>query len=224
MSQNIVNSKSTSQLILGIDPGYDRVGICVLRTENGKDELIYSECVLTDKKLQDYERVKVVCDAIEKIIEKYSQNKTPLTPLYQRGEEKESKNQKQKIGLSLTLSKREVVKTKTIDKNENKCEIVCAGVETLFVFKNQKTVMGVSEARGAIKYILHKHKIKIIELTPMQVKSSVCGDGHADKSQVDYMVRNILKIDTNKKIIDDEIDAMAIALTARLFYKNQNMV
>ena len=143
--------------------------VCI-EAENGKDKLIYSECITTDKKLKDYERVKTVCDALEKVIQKYKP--------------------------------------------------VCVGIETLFVFKNQKTVMAVSEARGAIKYILNKNNINMIELTPMQVKSSICGDGHADKNQVNYMVRNILKIDTSKNIIDDEIDAMAIALTTRLFYKN----
>ena len=156
--------------ILGIDPGYDRVGIAVTGYENGKDILIYSECIITDKKLKDYERVKVVCDAIEKVIEKYN--------------------------------------------------LVCAGVESLFMFKNQKTVMGVSEARGAIKYILHKNKIEIVELTPMQIKSSVAGHGHAEKQEVEYMIRNILSLEKDKKIIDDEIDAMAIALTTRLFFKN----
>ena len=169
----------TSNLIMGIDPGYDRVGICILENEKGKDTLLYSNCIITDKKLADYERVKIVCDEIEKVIQKY---------------------------------------------NIEDSKISCVGIETLFVFKNQKTVMGVSEARGAIKYILNKNNIKIIELTPMQVKSSVCGSGHSHKDQVDYMVRNILKIDASKKIIDDEIDAMAIALTASLFYKNKNIL
>ena len=162
------------QIVLGIDPGYDRVGVCIISSDRGVDTLMYSTCIMTDKKMEDYQRVEVVCDELQKIAEEYKP--------------------------------------------------VCAGIETLFVFKNQKTVMGVSEARGAIKYILNKNKIKIIELTPMQVKSSVCGDGHSHKDQINYMVRNILKIDMNKKIIDDEIDAMAIALTARLFYKNSYII
>ncbi len=36
--------------VIGIDPGYDRFGIAVMERQNGKETLLYSTCVTTDKK------------------------------------------------------------------------------------------------------------------------------------------------------------------------------
>ncbi|MCR4285385.1 MAG: crossover junction endodeoxyribonuclease RuvC [Candidatus Kaiserbacteria bacterium] len=35
--------------VLALDPGYDRLGVAVLEMQNGKEHLIYSTCVMTDK-------------------------------------------------------------------------------------------------------------------------------------------------------------------------------
>ncbi|OGI87417.1 crossover junction endodeoxyribonuclease RuvC [Candidatus Nomurabacteria bacterium RIFCSPLOWO2_01_FULL_33_24] len=85
-------------------------------------------------------------------------------------------------------------------------------IETLFFFKNKKTVMVVSEARGVIIYEAQKAKLSIFEYTPLQVKMSLTGYGKADKIQIQTMVKKIISIDKNIKS-DDEIDAIAIGLT-----------
>lgn len=36
--------------ILAIDPGYDRCGVAVLQRTNGKDEVLFSDCIETNKK------------------------------------------------------------------------------------------------------------------------------------------------------------------------------
>lgn len=36
--------------ILGIDPGFDRLGVCIIDKEGTKETLVYSTCVTTDKK------------------------------------------------------------------------------------------------------------------------------------------------------------------------------
>lgn len=94
-------------------------------------------------------------------------------------------------------------------------------IETLFLFKNQKTVIGVAEARGVVLYIAGKNKIPVYEYSPMQIKSNIAGDGHADKKQVKFMLERILKnrIDLDKKK-DDELDAIACGLTALAYLKN----
>src|SRR3989344_8490980 len=48
-------------------------------------------------------------------------------------------------------------------------------VESLFFFKNLKTVMPVSEARGIALFALAKVNIPIYEFTPLQVKMAVAG-------------------------------------------------
>ena len=87
-----------------------------------------------------------------------------------------------------------------------------AGIEDIFMTTNQKTMVKVAEARGICLLSLQINKLKIGEYTPLQVKTSLTSYGKADKKQVGFIVRKILKLE-DRKILDDEIDAIAIALT-----------
>lgn len=86
-----------------------------------------------------------------------------------------------------------------------------ASVEELFFFKNVKTVMSVSQARGAILLTLVSLQVRMFEYTPLQVKQSLTGYGRAEKKQVQLMVKNILKLETIPKP-DDTADALALAI------------
>ncbi len=84
-------------------------------------------------------------------------------------------------------------------------------VEKLFFFKNLKTALPVSEARGIILLTATKKKLVIEEYTPLQVKMTICGYGRAEKQQVQKMVQVILKLENIPKP-DDAADALAIAI------------
>jgi crossover junction endodeoxyribonuclease RuvC len=86
-----------------------------------------------------------------------------------------------------------------------------AAVEDIFFFKNLKTAVKVSEARGAVLLTLEKYKIKISEYTPLQVKQALTGYGRAEKKQIQLMVKNMLKLRSVPKP-DDAADALAIAI------------
>lgn len=86
-----------------------------------------------------------------------------------------------------------------------------AAIEKLFIFKNQKTVMAVSEMRGVILSALAQAGMEIHEFTPLQVKQAVSSYGRADKDQVQQMVRLILNIKEPIKP-DDAADGLAIAI------------
>ena len=88
---------------------------------------------------------------------------------------------------------------------------VKAIIESLFFFKNQKTALKVSEARGVIISCLLRNGVEIKELTPLQIKSAVTGYGRADKKSVEKMVRMELKLE-NIDIIDDAIDALGMLM------------
>jgi crossover junction endodeoxyribonuclease RuvC len=90
-----------------------------------------------------------------------------------------------------------------------------AGVERLFFFKNLKTVMPVSEARGVILLTLARHKIPIYEFTPLQVKMTIAGYGRAEKKQVQRMVKEILSLPEIPKP-DDAADGLAMAIACSL--------
>jgi len=94
----------------------------------------------------------------------------------------------------------------------------CVGVEKLFFTTNQKTVMTVSQARGVVLYIAQHNRIPILEFTPLQIKSFICGYGKADKKQVQYMVQKTFKLKSIPKP-DDAADALAVALCAAFHHK-----
>jgi len=99
---------------------------------------------------------------------------------------------------------------------KEKPEIVV--VEQLFFFKNQKTVMTVSQSRGVIILAVKKSCTPFFECTPLQVKQAIVGYGRADKNQVQQMVKTILKLKGLPKP-DDAADALAIALCAAQTHK-----
>jgi crossover junction endodeoxyribonuclease RuvC len=84
-------------------------------------------------------------------------------------------------------------------------------IESLYFFKNNKTVIGVSEIRGIILLVSAQNGITAAEFTPLQVKQAVTGYGRAEKKQVQEMTKLILGL----KVIprpDDAADALALAI------------
>jgi crossover junction endodeoxyribonuclease RuvC len=151
--------------ILGIDPGYERLGVAVLEKKEGdkKEKVLFSECFKTSAKLDFCERLFLIGKEVEEVIKKH------------------------------------------------KPEVL--SIETLFLTTNQKTVMHVAEARGVVIYEASKAGLKIFEASPPQIKIATTGYGKANKEQIIKMVKILVEIEKNKTS-DDELDAIAIALTA----------
>lgn len=84
-------------------------------------------------------------------------------------------------------------------------------VEKLFYFKNQKTIIEVAQARGAILLTLAQHIPIIAEYTPLQIKQSLTGYGRAEKHQMQQMVKSVLNLTAIPKP-DDTADALAVAI------------
>lgn len=89
------------------------------------------------------------------------------------------------------------------------------GMETLLFTKNRTTGIAVAQARGAIMAELAKRGILLAEFGPMQVKKSICGNGHAPKSQVQNALKLLFRMEEIPKP-DDAADAIAIAYAASL--------
>jgi len=149
--------------ILGIDPGFERLGIAIIEKTKPKDLVLFSECFKTSASLEFSERLNLIGKEIQKIIKKYKPD---------------------------VLS-----------------------IETLFFTTNQKTVMHVAEARGVVIYECARLGMKIFEASPPQIKIATTGYGKANKEQVMKMVKILVDIDNTKKS-DDELDAIATAITA----------
>lgn len=97
--------------------------------------------------------------------------------------------------------------TKLIRKHKPKK----VAIEDIFFFKNLKTAVKVSQARGVVLARAAQMKIPIMEYTPLQVKQAVASYGRADKSQVQKMVKLLLNLREIPKP-DDAADALAVAI------------
>lgn len=85
-------------------------------------------------------------------------------------------------------------------------------IETLFLGVNQKTVMPVAEARGAVLVEAARAGLTVCEYSPLQIKIAVTGYGRSDKSQVTEMVKKLIALPPLRRL-DDEYDAVAVGLT-----------
>lgn len=149
--------------IMGIDPGFDRLGVCIIDKEGVKETLVYSTCITTSKKDSFEARLFSAAEQLEKIFIEYHPEEL--------------------------------------------------AIETLFFTTNQKTIITVAEVRGICIYLAHKHTAKVFEYSPPQIKSAITGYGKATKEDIAIMVPKILKQPLLLDTLDDEIDAIAIALT-----------
>jgi crossover junction endodeoxyribonuclease RuvC len=86
---------------------------------------------------------------------------------------------------------------------------VCA-MEDVFYGKNIKTLIRQSEVRGVIILAAAQTNLPICEYSPLEVKKAVVGYGRAEKSQVQMMIKAILKLSALPPA--DAADALAVAI------------
>ncbi len=85
-------------------------------------------------------------------------------------------------------------------------------IENVYFFKNLKTALPVSQAKGAILLLAAKKKLPVQEFTPLQVKFAITGNGRADKKELQKEIQKILRLKEIPKP-DHASDALAIAVT-----------
>ncbi len=88
-------------------------------------------------------------------------------------------------------------------------------IEKVYFGQNKTSVLSVSEIRGMLLLHLNTHHIPVIELTPLEVKSIVCGYGRADKAAVRKIVTATFP-EARAIKSKDAIDGIAIALAGHL--------
>lgn len=155
--------------VLGIDPGYDRLGLAVLSGDASKQVYEHSECFTPEKGAFEG-RLVAAGQHFKELLERFSPDAVAL--------------------------------------------------ETLFVTKNQKTAMHVAELRGVLLYEARLKKIPVFEYGPSQVKMSVTGYGKSDKAGVASLLGKLLTF-PSRPMLDDECDAIAVALTCLVNNKQQ---
>lgn len=76
--------------MLAIDPGYDRLGVSVLsetigpsgQGSNGKPILIFSDCIVTDRKAEHGDRLLAVGRCVNELIQKFSPDVVAIEELF----------------------------------------------------------------------------------------------------------------------------------------------
>lgn len=86
-------------------------------------------------------------------------------------------------------------------------------IETPFMGKNANTALVLGHVRGVLLLAARKSGAKIAEFAPTSIKKAVVGNGRAEKSQLEYMLRVLLKL-PEKEIKDDAFDALGAAFCA----------
>lgn len=104
-----------------------------------------------------------------------------------------------------------------------KYKIQEAAVEEIFFFKNQKTIIQVAQARGAILLTLANKNVSLCGYTPLQIKQALTGYGRAEKRQIQEMTKELLGLKSLPKP-DDTADAIAIALCHIHSRKMNNLI
>jgi crossover junction endodeoxyribonuclease RuvC len=84
-------------------------------------------------------------------------------------------------------------------------------VEAVFAALNVRTALRLAEVRGVVLLAAAQHGIAVYSYSPREVKASVAGYGHADKRQMQLMVRALLAMAETPEPAD-AADALAVAL------------
>jgi crossover junction endodeoxyribonuclease RuvC len=84
-------------------------------------------------------------------------------------------------------------------------------VESIFSALNVKTALRLAEVRGVVLLAAAQYDIEVHSYAPRLIKASVAGYGHADKRQLQLMVRSLLGL-TEIPEPADAADALAVAL------------
>ena len=83
-------------------------------------------------------------------------------------------------------------------------------IESVFFGKDFKAAVKIGEARAVAMIAALELSIPVEEYSPARVKEAVCGNGRAEKSQIQFMVKQLLHL--KELPPPDSADALAIAI------------
>lgn len=81
-------------------------------------------------------------------------------------------------------------------------------IEAIIYVQSHRTAITMGSARAATVLAAAERGLRVMEYPPLSVKQAAVGRGHADKSQVAFMMRAILGLDETPA--SDAADALAI--------------
>ena len=92
--------------VLALDPGYDRLGVAVLEKHGGKERLLFSGCISTDKTAPFPDRLLAIGEAIDTLLKEYAPQALALETLFFNKNVKTAIGVAEVRGLCIFLGKR----------------------------------------------------------------------------------------------------------------------
>ncbi|MCP4701560.1 MAG: crossover junction endodeoxyribonuclease RuvC [Gammaproteobacteria bacterium] len=83
-------------------------------------------------------------------------------------------------------------------------------IERVFMHRNADSALKLGQARGAAIVAAVHRELTVYEYSPNEIKQAVVGHGHADKAQIQHMVRVLLNLNGSPPA--DAADALAVAI------------
>lgn len=136
-------------IILGIDPGYGRLGIAIIKKKAGKETLLHSECFETDSKLLHFKRLLLLGEKINEIINEYRPNQVAIETLLWSKNKKTALQVAEARGVIIFQASKHNILLREFNPNQvklaitgygksDKKQIICM-VEKLLKISKQKT-------------------------------------------------------------------------------------
>ena len=91
------------------------------------------------------------------------------------------------------------------------CRPECVAIEDVFHAVNARSALKLGHARGVAMLAAVEAGCEVVEYTPTQIKRAVVGYGHADKRQIQQMIKLLLDLDKVPSP-HDAADALAVAI------------
>lgn len=91
-------------IILGIDPGYDRLGCAVIKKDGGCDKLIFSDCLTSKKTLPHEQRLASLSIELKKIMQKYKPKFLGVEKVFFTKNQKTASLVSEALGMILTTA------------------------------------------------------------------------------------------------------------------------
>lgn len=113
--------------ILGIDPGYGRVGIAIIEKVNRGEHLIHSECFETDLKLPHHQRLFLIGEKIKATIQKYKPNQIAIETLLWSKNKKTALQVAEARGVIILESARQNIILREFNPNQIKLAVTGYG-------------------------------------------------------------------------------------------------
>ncbi len=85
-------------------------------------------------------------------------------------------------------------------------------LERNFVARNVQSAFRIGEARAVAMLAAAERGLPLFEYPPNLVKLAVAAFGHADKEQINYMIRRTLGLSPEVEFAHDATDALALAV------------